>query len=168
MLALDITSRLGFVDYTEFKFDAVLSEKATQADVYEVAAQPIVLVSFTPFSLLILILCSFSAISLTVFSAHIGRVRRLQWHNHGIWTNWSWEDIYTFWCRNQWRKWIKDWRCTSKIVSLCLNSMWKVASHSVILSFSNFIHCFVEALYNLFISDVKMTIVVGGQRFKQL
>ena len=73
MLSLDISSRVGFVDYTEFKFDAVLSEKATQADVYEVAAQPIVLVRFTPFSLLMLILCAFSVVSLTVFSAHIGR-----------------------------------------------------------------------------------------------
>lgn len=33
----------SFVDYTEFKFDAVLSASATQADVYSVAAQPIVL-----------------------------------------------------------------------------------------------------------------------------
>ncbi|KAH7296741.1 hypothetical protein KP509_26G036900 [Ceratopteris richardii] len=33
----------SFVDYTEFKFDAVLGASATQADVYAVAAQPIVL-----------------------------------------------------------------------------------------------------------------------------
>ncbi|KAI5084376.1 hypothetical protein GOP47_0000545 [Adiantum capillus-veneris] len=33
----------SFVDYTEFKFDAVLGDSATQADVYQVAAQPIVL-----------------------------------------------------------------------------------------------------------------------------
>nr|AMS24208.1 armadillo repeat-containing kinesin-like protein [Marsilea vestita] len=31
------------VDYTEYKFDAVLSDSATQADVYRVAAQPVVL-----------------------------------------------------------------------------------------------------------------------------
>lgn len=38
-------SRGSLVDYTEFKFDAVLAASATQADVYQVAAQPIVLAS---------------------------------------------------------------------------------------------------------------------------
>jgi hypothetical protein len=46
IISLCIISRPGCAEYTEFTFDAVLSEKATQAEVYKVAAQPIVLVSY--------------------------------------------------------------------------------------------------------------------------